>query len=57
MVLVPELYRGEVHVHRQNGGGYEEVAGGECCLALEVVVVDRASVLSVDDFVDVFEGD
>jgi hypothetical protein len=55
--LVPELYRGEVHVHRQNGGGYEEVAGGECCLALEVVVVDRASVLSVDDFVDVFEGD
>ena len=39
---------------RHDGGGFEEVVGGECSFFLKVVVVDRAGVLIVDELVIVF---
>ena len=41
LALVPVLYHGEKHVHRQDGGGSEEVVGGKCSLVLKVVNVEE----------------
>ena len=51
------FYRGEMHVHRQDDTGFEEVVGAECKSVLKVVAVDRASILSVNEFVNVLAGD
>ena len=51
MVLVLVFYRRDVLVQRLDGCCSEEVEGGWCCKALEVVDVDGASVFGVVGFV------
>jgi hypothetical protein len=56
LICLYVLYHSKMHVHRQDGGGSEKIVGGESCLALKVVVMDSADVLSVDELVNILEG-
>ncbi len=44
-------------MERMDSRSSKEVVGGECCMDLKVVIVDRTCVLSVVGFIDVLVSD
>ncbi len=57
LVLVFVFDRGKVLVELLDSRGSEDFVGGECCVSLEVLFVDRIRVVRLDGFVDVLVSD